>query len=153
MCLLLAYCISGFENLFTDCFLLCRVIVLDHHKTALDMLGGAKISVIGENVFQIIDMDRSGATIAYEFFKEKLLCGNSDVDGGHELAVREFERVKLLFDYVEDGDLWRWSLQNSKAFSSGLKDLNIEYHVRLNPSLFQQAGILVSMILLLLFNS
>ncbi|GFZ12310.1 hypothetical protein Acr_23g0006950 [Actinidia rufa] len=115
-----------------------RVIVLDHHKTALDMLGGAKASVIGENVFQIIDMDRSGATIAYEFFKEKLLCGNSDVDSGHELAVREFERVKLLFDYIEDGDLWRWSLQNSKAFSSGLKDLNIEYHVRLNPSLFQQ---------------
>ncbi|XP_057474819.1 uncharacterized protein LOC130762946 [Actinidia eriantha] len=115
-----------------------RVIVLDHHKTALDMLGGAKASVIGENVFQIIDMDRSGATIAYEFFKEKLLHGNSDVDSGHELAVREFERVKLLFDYIEDGDLWRWSLQNSKAFSSGLKDLNIEYHVRLNPSLFQQ---------------
>ena len=125
-----------------------RVIVLDHHKTALDMLGGPKASVIGENVFQVIDMDRSGATIAYDIFKEKLL-GNSDVGSGLGLVVCEFEHVKPLFDYVEDGDLWWWSLQNSKAFSSGLKDLNIEYDVRLNPSLFQQVDIILSM----LFNS
>ncbi|RXI09843.1 hypothetical protein DVH24_023284 [Malus domestica] len=43
----------------------------------------------------------------------------------------------IAFEYIEDGDLWTWKLPNSKAFSSGLKDLNLQYDVGLNPSLFQ----------------
>ncbi|KAK3415039.1 hypothetical protein EUGRSUZ_H00613 [Eucalyptus grandis] len=106
-----------------------RVVILDHHKTALEMLSGDGCNV-GDNVVKILDMERSGATIAYDYFKEKLV-GNS--------KVGEFERMRRLFEYIEDGDLWRWRLPNSKAFSSGLKDSNIEFDVRLNPSLFQQA--------------
>lgn len=85
---------------------------------------------------KVIDMDRSGATIAYDYFKEKLLCGdiNTDTNG----AIAEFRRVRRLVEYIEDADLWRWRLPNSKAFSSGLKDLNLEFDVTLNPSLFQQ---------------
>ncbi|KAA8542904.1 hypothetical protein F0562_024061 [Nyssa sinensis] len=113
------------------------VVVLDHHKTALEMLGAE--TWVAENVIRVIDMDRSGATIAYDFFKEKLLAlENVNVADGRELAVHEFDRVRPLFEYIEDGDLWRWHLHNSKAFSSGFKDLNIEFDVRLNPSLFQQ---------------
>lgn len=111
--------------------LLCSVVVLDHHKTALETLKDG--TSIGENVIRVIDMDRSGATIAFDFFKEKVLAlGNNDK------IVREFERARPLFEYVEDADLWRWNRHNSKAFSSGLKDLNIEFHAGLNPSLFQQ---------------
>lgn len=107
------------------------VVVLDHHKTALETLKDG--TCIGENVISVIDMDRSGATIAFDFFKEKVLAlGNNDK------IVREFERARPLFEYVEDADLWRWNRHNSKAFSNGLKDLNIEFHARLNPSLFQQ---------------
>ncbi|XP_057804138.1 uncharacterized protein LOC131019583 isoform X2 [Salvia miltiorrhiza] len=111
-----------------------RVVVLDHHKTALEMLGSGTLT--NGNVTTVIDMDRSGATIAYDYFKEKLLGGeiNSDING----AVAEFRRVRRLFEYIEDGDLWRWRLPNSKAFSSGLKDLNLEFDVTLNPSMFQQ---------------
>lgn len=104
------------------------MVILDHHKTALEMLSGDGCNV-GDNVVKILDMERSGATIAYDYFKEKLV-GNS--------KVGEFERMRRLFEYIEDGDLWRWRLPNSKAFSSGLKDSNIEFDVRLNPSLFQQ---------------
>ncbi|XP_052176981.1 uncharacterized protein LOC127791186 isoform X2 [Diospyros lotus] len=114
-----------------------RVVVLDHHKTACEMLGPKTSSIIGENVFLVIDMERSGATVAYDFFKDKLLR-NADVSDSCKFALREFERVKPLIDYVEDGDLWKWRLENSKAFSSGLKDLNIEYNIRSNPNLFQQ---------------
>lgn len=99
------------------------MVILDHHKTALE----AKIE--GENVVKVLDMERSGATIAYDYFKEKIL---------DKTLHREFERVRLLFDYIEDGDLWRWRLENSKSFSSGLKDLNIEFSFQLNPSLFEQ---------------
>lgn len=108
-----------------------RVVVLDHHKTALEMFGAD--ASIGENVSKILDMNRSGATIAFDYFKERLL--NS---GGDRANLTQFDRVRRLFEYIEDADLWRWSLPHSKAFSSGLKDFNIEFSFQLNPSLFHQ---------------
>lgn len=109
----------------------CSVVVLDHHKTALETL---KLGTsVWENVTKVIDMDRSGATIAHDFFKEKL-----HAIANHAITISEFERVRPLFDYIEDADLWKWNLHNSKAFSSGLKDLNIEFNANLNPSLFEQ---------------
>lgn len=115
-----------------------RVVVLDHHKTALEMLGDRTFA--GDNVIKVIDMERSGATISYDFFREKLLAlGKVDnVSVDREMAVRELEQARHLFEYIEDADLWRWRLHDSKAFSSGLKDLNIEFDARLNTSLFQQ---------------
>ncbi|XP_077246979.1 DHHA1 domain protein [Tasmannia lanceolata] len=123
-----------------------RVIVLDHHKTALETLGGN--ASVGKNVIRVLDMQRSGATIAYDYFREKLLGGGIG-SGSHKredgVSVRgelvqesEIERVDVLFKYIEDGDLWRWALPYSKSFSSGLKDLNIEYNIKLNPALFEQ---------------
>ncbi|CAL0332612.1 unnamed protein product [Lupinus luteus] len=113
-----------------------RVIILDHHKTALETLGNETLA--GENVDKVIDMERSGATIAFDYFKDKLF--NPDVDAGvnHQPVLDEFERVRQLFRHIEDGDLWRWRLHNSKAFSSGLKDLKIEFDAQKNPSLFDQ---------------
>ncbi|KAL8457168.1 hypothetical protein ACS0TY_035131 [Phlomoides rotata] len=111
-----------------------RVVILDHHKTALEMLSSG-VSVSG-NVTKVIDMDRSGATIAYDYFKERLLGG--DDNGSKNVALAELQRVRRLFEYIEDVDLWRWRLPNSKAFSSGLKDLNLEFDVTSNPTLFQQ---------------
>ncbi|KAL5545170.1 hypothetical protein UlMin_008954 [Ulmus minor] len=105
-----------------------RVVVLDHHKTALEHLGGETCSA-EVNIEKVIDIERSGATIAFDYFKRRV-CD--------ERVVCEFERVRRLFDYIEDGDLWRWKLPNSKAFSSGLKDLNHEFDFGLNPSLFEQ---------------
>ncbi|KAL5815398.1 hypothetical protein ACOSQ3_026181 [Xanthoceras sorbifolium] len=104
-----------------------RVTVLDHHKTALE----ASIEGLmeGENVSKVIDMERSGATIAFDYFKERIK---------DEIFISKMVGVRMLFDYIEDGDLWRWRLENSKAFSSGLKDLNIEFSLQLNPSLFEQ---------------
>ncbi|XP_042502850.1 uncharacterized protein LOC122080049 isoform X2 [Macadamia integrifolia] len=124
-----------------------RVVILDHHKTALEMLGGNSLG--SENVIKVIDMKRSGATISYDYFKEKLVedCNkNSDnCVGGFDNGVEnnfvpesKIEKVNRLFKYIEDGDLWRWELPDSKAFSSGLKDLNIEFSVRSNPALFEQ---------------
>lgn len=124
-------------------FVCSRVIVLDHHETAFERLCGDDASSLGENVVKVIDMERSGATIAFDYFKEKLV-NPDDVGGGgvvnnhHPSVLEEFERVRKLFQYIEDGDLWRWRLQKSKAFSSGLKDLNIEFDAQINPSLFDQ---------------
>ncbi|XP_010663932.1 uncharacterized protein LOC100240946 isoform X2 [Vitis vinifera] len=106
-----------------------QVTVLDHHKTALQLLQSWNPS----NALKVIDVGRSGATIAFDYFKQRAVEeGLLDVAG-------EFERVRRVFEYVEDGDLWRWGLENSKAFSSGLNDMNLEFDVGLNPSLFDQA--------------
>lgn len=104
------------------------IVILDHHKTALQILGG----VAEKNVTKVIDMERSGATIAFDYFKEKVVT-NAKV-------VAQFDRLRSLFEYIEDGDLWRWRLPNSKAFSSGLKDFNIEFDFGLNPKLFDQVN-------------
>ncbi|XP_009621556.2 uncharacterized protein [Nicotiana tomentosiformis] len=114
------------------------VVVLDHHKTARELLGGG--TYVSENLIKVIDMGRSGATIAYDYFKEKLINGgdNNRAADGNALKIGEFDRVRRLFEYIEDRDLWRWKLPDSKAFSSGLDDRNIEYDVNFNPSLFQQ---------------
>ncbi|KAL9155464.1 hypothetical protein ABFS82_09G005100 [Erythranthe guttata] len=111
-----------------------KVVVLDHHKTALEMLGSG-ISTSG-NVTKVIDMERSGATIAFDYFKEKLSRGGTH--SSKDVASSEYQRVRRIFEYIEDADLWRWRLPDSKAFSSGLKDLNLEFDVTSNPSLFQQ---------------
>lgn len=121
------------------------MIILDHHKTALKMLDDGEFSC--ENVTKVIDMERSGATIAYDFFKEKILAlENGNNLSGPEMGSHKFEGSRKLFEYIEDADLWRWHLHSSKAFSSGLKDLNIEFNVTLNPSLFQQVICIVHMI-------
>nr|XP_043634076.1 uncharacterized protein LOC122605231 isoform X2 [Erigeron canadensis] len=114
-----------------------RVIILDHHKTALKMIDDGEFAFT--NVTKVIDMGRSGATIAYDFFKEKVLSlENVNNSSGRELGIYNFECSRKLFEYIEDADLWRWRLPNSKAFSSGLKDMNLEFNVTLNPSLFEQ---------------
>lgn len=117
------------------------VTVLDHHKTALEIISENASDL--KNVHKIIDMERSGATIAYDYFNEKLLRGtlldnNGGGFNGKFLLENKFEKVYRLFKLIEDGDLWRWALPQSKAFSSGLKDMNIEYNVTVNPSLFSQ---------------
>ncbi|KAL6911744.1 hypothetical protein ACP4OV_000549 [Aristida adscensionis] len=122
-----------------------RVTILDHHKTAFKSLCGN--ATLGQNVTKVIDMQRSGATIAFDFFRNKLLeeASNLESNGsGKNVAQIKYvpdnkvETVNKLFKFIEDGDLWRWKIPNSKAFSSGLKDLDIEFNVNTNCKLFDQ---------------
>ncbi|OIT40503.1 hypothetical protein A4A49_54721 [Nicotiana attenuata] len=80
------------------------ILMTMHNKG--ELLCGA--TYVSENLIEVIDMDRSGATIAYDYFKEKLINGDNnraaDVDA---LEIGEFDRVRRLFEYIEDRDLWR----------------------------------------------
>ncbi|KAL6634926.1 hypothetical protein ACP70R_027597 [Stipagrostis hirtigluma subsp. patula] len=122
-----------------------RVTILDHHKTAFESLCGN--ATLGQNVTKVIDMQQSGATIAFDFFRNKLLAEASNLQsngsGNNVPEIKyvpddKFEAVNKLFKFIEDGDLWRWKIPNSKAFSSGLKDLDIEFNVNANCKLFDQ---------------
>jgi len=67
-----------------------RIRVLDHHKTAEEALAGLP--------WATFDMNRSGAGIAWD----ELLGGPRP----------------WLIDYVEDRDLWRWALPNSREVNA-----------------------------------
>ncbi|KAG0581149.1 hypothetical protein KC19_4G228500 [Ceratodon purpureus] len=110
-----------------------QVVVLDHHKTALETLppNGTGPS----NLQILLDMKRSGATIAYDYFLQKLQAQSPS-----QSFVRDDKvpRLETFFKYIQDADLWTWALPDSKPFSSGLNDSRIEYSVTKNAEVFDQ---------------
>ena len=71
------------------------VILLDHHETARDALEGRMPDCH-------FDLERSGVTIAWEYW-------------GSGFSTNEGE---LLARYIEDRDLWRWKLPDSREVSA-----------------------------------
>lgn len=70
-----------------------KIVVLDHHATSLDAFQDYDPP---ENVEIIMDMEHSGAYLAWKHFhKEK--------------------KMPDLLAYIEDRDLWKWELQDSEA--------------------------------------
>eukprot|EP00037_Helgoeca_nana_P012602 m.115050 g.115050 ORF g.115050 m.115050 type:complete len:354 (+) comp21538_c0_seq2:155-1216(+) len=69
-------------------------VVLDHHFSAMNSLK----SVADED--KVFEMKMSGATISWDFFHGE-------------------KPVPAMLRYIEDCDIWRWALLNSKEFSAG----------------------------------
>lgn len=96
----------------------CReVIVLDHHKTAMEDIGPAERRPA--NLKVTFDMERSGATIARDHFQPSL-----------------DESVDKMVRMVEDGDLWRWKIADSKPFYAGLSATELNFDWTENPGIF-----------------
>jgi uncharacterized protein len=76
--------------------------ILDHHKTAEEALRG-----IPDTVF---DMDKSGAMLAWEYFHPG-------------------EPAPALIGYVQDRDLWRFALPNSREVSAALGSYPYDFAV------------------------
>ena len=75
--------------------------VFDHHKTAEAELAGLP--------FCTFDMNRSGAGLAWD-----------ELHGG--------DRAPLV-DYVEDRDLWRWQLEDSRAISAWISSFKPDFAI------------------------
>ena len=71
-----------------------RVILVDHHQTAREVLSGL------EDCY--FDLDHSGAYLAWKAW------------------FGETREVPVLLQYVEDRDLWKWELSSSRAVSAAL---------------------------------
>jgi len=74
--------------------------VLDHHRTAAAELGGLW--------FATFDMARSGAGLAWDELHD--------------------EERPMLVNYVEDRDLWRWVLQDSKAVNAFVATVEHDFY-------------------------
>jgi len=101
------------------------IVILDHHKTAAEELAGFpepsnifdcwhQATYRGENggpfIRALFDMNRSGAGLAWDYF-----CpGNA--------------RPRLI-DYIEDRDLWRFALPNSRAINAAVFSFPYDFEV------------------------
>lgn len=86
---------------------MCReavsVMVIDHHKTAIEGLAGLAMP----NLTMILDEKRSGAMLTWlHFFPQKVKNGSFYAD------------APLLVQYVEDRDLWKWQKKFSKEYNA-----------------------------------
>jgi len=75
-----------------------EVIILDHHKTAIEDLSELYEQGVIKGVF---DLDRSGAGITWDYFFPN-------------------EPRPTIIDYVEDRDLWRFNLPFSREMNAAL---------------------------------
>lgn len=72
----------------------CALKVLDHHASAKEALEGLD--------FATFDLNKSGARIAWEYFHP-----GEDIPG--------------LLEYIEDRDLWRWALPQSREVAAAMR--------------------------------
>ena len=78
------------------------VVVLDHHKTAEDNLGDLP--------FAKFDMEKSGVTLAWDFF-----C--------------PMQTPPMVLRHIEDRDLWRFALKGTMEVSSALRSYPQDFKV------------------------
>jgi uncharacterized protein len=90
-----------------------QVILLDHHKTALESLGSEAWPEDEHpvNLTMVLDMRRSGAGITWDWLSEVY-------DYPPEVS-----RTRLI-DYVEDRDLWKFAMEGSKQVSAYIQMQN-----------------------------
>lgn len=70
-----------------------QITILDHHITAKDSLNNKS--------YAIFDMDKSGAGLTWNYFYPNI-------------------QMPLFVEMVQDRDLWKWIIPNSKDFTAGL---------------------------------
>ena len=71
-----------------------KLVVIDHHETAMRELDHLD--------YAIFDLDKSGARLSWEYFREDM-------------------EVPYLIRLVEDRDLWKFNLEETKAFDAGMR--------------------------------
>jgi len=105
---LLDYCGSGaaFLTACTDSY--AQVVLIDHHKTALDIV--AAMGDLPRNLTTVLDMQHSACALAVRYFESELTAAERNI-----------------FSYVEDNDLWKHALSDSQLFTAGLNELELDY--------------------------
>ena len=83
-----------------------QVILIDHHKTAIEMLENwPEVLPKNSNLYLKLDQTRSGAGLTWDFFTTK--------------------PRPALINYIEDRDLWKFTLPDSKELNAVIA--NTEY--------------------------
>lgn len=94
------------EDLIALARRMADVVVLDHHKTAQEALSGIDV----EGLTIVFDMNKSGARLAWEWWFPT-------------------DEMPNLLRYVEDRDLWRFALPESREVSEALRAYPMKFDV------------------------
>ncbi len=81
------------------------LLVIDHHKTAEEALKGLD--------FCIFDMNYSGAMLTWDYLHKPL----------------NVEKVPELIRYIQDRDLWKWEMEQSREVSAALASYPMELEI------------------------
>jgi hypothetical protein len=69
-------------------------------------------------------------------FEKKIKACSPDIQG--LLEQEDQERVANMLEYIEDGDLRRWQLPNTKEFQTALREERAKLNCITNPHDFEQ---------------
>lgn len=145
---------GGTHFLSTACTLADRVILIDHHKTAAEDLASNPDLLHNQHFEQYIDMNHSGATLSRAYFTALTayqhqhqtteigknlvlsLFPTGRVSSPSDTTVSSTGTIDDLFAYIEDNDLFKFHLPNSKEFTAGFGSQAWEFDVNKNPSIF-----------------
>lgn len=124
----------------------CTMLILDHHQTALKHVEHFedfktlnspksskfcalyskwltdKLANVG-SVSKVFNMKKSGAGLAYQFFWADPNL-NFDIKGRKDGKKSSLVGMAKLADYLEDRDLWKFSLSNSKEVNAYLQSFS-----------------------------
>ena len=114
--------ISGGREFVTAlCARASAVHLIDHHKSALELLAELG-SGAPANLKAHCALDASGCALALRHLPPRTALSPP---------------LALAFALVEDGDLYRHALPDSRGFSAGLAELKLEYDAAKNPDLWR----------------
>ncbi|KAG8088776.1 hypothetical protein GUJ93_ZPchr0011g28544 [Zizania palustris] len=119
------------------------VIAFDHRRSTM-----ARISHLGHcpsNLELNIDTTKSSARAVFDYLSKKFTGKKPDSDMCEKLLDQEDEeRVLSVLKYIEDADLRKWQLPNTKEFQTALRDERGKLNCVTNPLVFEQGGVTYS---------
>lgn len=119
----------------------CKIIGFDHRKRSLSQLSCKEES--SENLVFHLNLEKSSSFAAYEYFSSKLSeIGYNDGHAVRLFSFKDGERVETVLKYIEDADLQRWSLPDSKAFNIGICEWSSKLNCILNPHMYEQVQVM-----------
>ncbi|KAL3538731.1 hypothetical protein ACH5RR_002097 [Cinchona calisaya] len=115
----------------------CKIIGFDHRKSVLSKIPHKED--LNENLALHVNLERSSSFAVYEYFSSKLSeMVSHDEDAVWILDPKERERMEIVLNYIQDGDLRRWSLPDSGAFNIGIQEWRSKLNCFTNPRMYEQ---------------
>lgn len=102
----------------------CRVTIIDHHVSFADRLEeSGLLENHGLDLGFYYSPDHSGTYLAYAFC---WFASYTQPIDGLVWDTGYFPRIKapILFQYIQDRDLWNWELDDSREINAGLDSVN-----------------------------
>lgn len=107
------------------------IVMLDHHKTAEADLAEFKVDLCGDAKFAAADID--GMFRDFAELDRPAVAARFDMQRSGASLTWEFcfpdEPMPVFIQFIEDRDLWRFRLRETRAFSLYLRSFPMEFDV------------------------